>query len=161
MGCLYMGFIIRLPRQLDTKESYYGVNGKIDRLAVEVKFYANSFSCYYRHLNDDQNSALRAANLEVPDVQLTQIRFELSQNEQCKIRSAPFPFVSASAEEERVYNILEGLGKMRFFDLIIVSHVDSNLRDISEAFGQRGYTKPLYQWYWRDRPRYVKVFSRK
>lgn len=41
------------------------------------------------------------------------------------------------------------------------SSVDSNLRGISEAFGQREHSRPLVEWYWREEPRYIQVFLQK
>lgn len=107
-------------------------------------------------MTEARRAKLQNIGLTLPDQPLTNVHFELpAEHGTLEVTGLPWPFEESSDMVQETYDELKGLLSSRSFDIVLVSHVEGNLREMAERFAKDGYTVPLYEWYWNSKPRYV------
>jgi hypothetical protein len=143
----YVGFSLSAPRERNVPEVYYSINGPSNRLVMDFRFFADTFSLEYRHLSkaeiDDLDNKIDTSRAKG---RITSAKLTTYPGEKPLLIGYRWVGKLGTPDEGVLYAALDHCLERGKFEVLAISAADSNLRGTARALALKGYKEPMIEW---------------
>lgn len=146
-GNPYVAFSLSVSRKRGVPKIYYSVNGPLDRLVMDFRFMADTFTMEYHHLSAAEIERLsKKVDTSRAKGRITAVKLALHPGEKPELLCYRWAGKLGIADEGAFYTALDRLLERGEFEVLTFSAADSNLRAIARAFALKGFKLPMTEW---------------